>query len=85
MGVRQRGHSGFSLHHSVIQFLHCTQAEQEKDQTVKTTAEFQDCLEYRKTIPAEYMATRSGSWVLSNTQAECTFATYNNCLGLHKK
>jgi len=21
MGVRQRGHSGFSLHHSVIQFL----------------------------------------------------------------
>jgi len=54
MGVRQRGHSGFSLHHSVIQFLHGSHQREDERERRPYIESSKNAL---KTIPAEYMAT----------------------------
>jgi len=79
MGVRQRGHSGFSLHHSVIQFLHVL--HQTEDKRGKESCKWKAKRKHQD-IPAENMATGSSCWVLTITQAKCALANPTNCMML---
>ena len=41
-------------------------------------------LQSKETVPAKYVATRCGCWILAITQAECTFANSTCRLRLEK-
>ena len=41
-------------------------------------------LQSKETVPAKYVATRCGYWILAVNQAECTFANSTCCLRLEK-
>lgn len=96
MGVLQSGHSGFSLHHSMMQFLFILskfylfiikkkkRVNLNEDEVERKKKE-RELVMMKEKVPAEYMATRCGCWVLAITQTQRAFAYSTACIRLHNK